>query len=314
MSKLVVILALYAATVSTLLLVQSKKDTRPGGAAPAVASSAGHPDLRKLMHEARALMSAEVKDRQKNIDLRLARLGELQQQMEDALATIQETSENAGKANYGKLETITIEMGQLSRSVSEDVKALQKTVAALAERVSEVEKRPVHVAPAPDTARPPKKTPAKPKDTRPKLPIGERKDPQVVAAEVAKAREDLKSNKLDVLFPAIEKIREHRVMDAVPRLVEIMAELKKEFGRAAAAAALGKMKAVDAVPALTEALVDRSDLVAQQANKSLIEITGFDTEMPFSAGMRKRRTIRNKVKEWWSRNEATVRERLRTGG
>lgn len=311
MSKLVVILALYAAAVSTFLLLEVRKEDGSGGAAQ-VSGNAGHPELRKLMHEARRLMSAEVKERQKNIDLRLSRLDMLQKKIEAGLQAVQDTAENAADANYGKLETLQEVVRGFGRSTAELGK-IRVEFSKLRARMTELEERPPQIireiVKGGGKGAPVKQEPVGPK--RPSLPVKPKKDPKVVAAETAKALIDIKSNDLEVLFPAIEKIREHRVMQAVPRLIEIMSSLKEEFGRAAAAAALGKMKVADAVPALAEALVDKSQLVAQQANMSLREITDFDTELSASAGVRKRRTARNKVKEWWRSHEAEVRERLR---
>ena len=78
----------------------------------------------------------------------------------------------------------------------------------------------------------------------------------------------------------------------------------------AAVAALGEMKACDAVPALAEALLDKSAIVAQQANKSLRLITERDTELSPQAKIVERRKVRGEVLEWWGRHEAEVRTKL----
>ncbi len=307
MSKIAVLLALYAAAVSTYLLLEARKG---GGSAQtqSSASSAGHPDLRKLMGEARSLMRAEVKETLRNIDWRLGRMDELSKSMQAGLLAAQSTAEDAADANYGKLETLEEVVQGFGRSTAELAK-IRVEFATLRERMQALEERPAQVIR--EIVRGGGPTPAKKSGPdRKRLPVAERKDPKVVAAEVAKARQGIKSDDLEVLFPAIEKIREHRVLDAVPRLIEILASHKDEFGRAACAAALGKMLVADAVPALTEALVDKSELVAQQANKSLREITDFDTELSATAGIRKRRTARNKMKEWWRSHEDEVRGRL----
>ena len=59
MSKFVVFLALYAAAVSTVLLVRGTGDG-PRQAASSPAASSGYPGLRKVMAEARALLRSEV--------------------------------------------------------------------------------------------------------------------------------------------------------------------------------------------------------------------------------------------------------------
>ncbi len=311
MSKFVVLLALYAAAVSTFLLVQTGKGL-PGGAQPAAtASQDGHPDLRKLMHEARQLMSAEIKGRQKTIDLRLSRFDQLQGKIEEGLAAVQEMTEGAADANYGKLETLEEIVEGFGKATAE-LGGIRAEFTGLEKRMTELEARPPQVireivkgGPA---AAPVKKGPVGPK--RPSLPEAPKKAPQVMAAEIAKARTDILSDDLEILFPAIEKVREYRIMSLVPRLLEILAKHKDEFGRTASAAALGKMRVADAVLPLAEALVDKSDLVAQQANRSIRQITEFNTELPATAGIRKRRAARGKVKEWWRSHEAEVRQRL----
>jgi len=320
MSKLTLFLALYAAVASTVLL------TRGSGAARAPAArtsvlDAGNPGLRKVMAEARALLRSEVKGTLKNIDWRLSRMDALSKAMQAGLQATQQMAEASASANYGKLESLE-EVVQGFAKATSNLAALRARYAALEERLKTVEDRPPQVVREVVRQGPDPKAAAGhpregPKKHAPRLPLGERSDPKVVAAEIAKARLDLASDALDVVFPAIEKIREHRVMEAVPRLIEIMGTFKAEFGRAAAATALGNMKAADAVPALADALVDKSGLVAQQANKSLIQITGFDTQLPASAGIRKRRALRGRIKEWWRGHEAEVRTRLdqpRPGG
>lgn len=307
MSKLVVLLALYAAAVSTYLLLEVKKEGS-GASRTSAAASDGHPDLRKLMGEARALMRAEVKETLRNIDWRLGRMDELSKSMQAGLMAAQSTAEDAADANYGKLETLEEVVQGFGRATSELVK-IRVEFSKLRERMQALEERPPQVIREIVKGGPAAPRPA-PKSDRKKLPVARGKDPKVVAAEVAKARQGIQSDDLEILFPAIEKVREHRVMDAVPRLIEILASHKDEFGRAASAAALGKMRVADAVPALAEALVDKSELVAQQANKSLREITEFDTELSATAGIRKRRTARNKMKEWWRGHESEVRARL----
>jgi hypothetical protein len=67
------------------------------------------------------------------------------------------------------------------------------------------------------------------------------------------------------------------------------------------------MKIADAVLPLAEALVDKSDLVANQAAKAIRQITEFDTELTLTSGIRGRRAARGRVKEWWRANEDAVR-------
>lgn len=319
MSKFVVLLSVYAAAVASFLLYDHLKVPNAparGVADRAFLDSAQSSDVqvRKLMAEARGLLRDEIKETLKNVDWRLARIEALRASMEEGLEATERTATEAGQANYGKLEAMQEEVnafGQAARSLAD----LQQTLSALEARLKDVEERPAQVIRqvASAGASPGKKTADAPKAFEPKIPIlpgPARKSPEVIKAEIEKARKDIQSEELTVLWGAIEKIRQHRVLDAVPRLIEIMSSFSEELGRSNAAAALGHMQIADAVPALAEALVDKSALVAQQANKSIRQITGFDSQMSPSARVRERRTIRGRVKEWWRANEAEVRQRL----
>lgn len=98
----------------------------------------------------------------------------------------------------------------------------------------------------------------------------------------------------------------------MPRLVEILKDDKKfeVFYRTAAAAALGEIKACDAVEGLAEALTDKAMMVAQQANKSIRLITGFDSGLSPTARIVERRDAHTKFLEWWRKHEDEVRTGL----
>lgn len=319
MSKLVVFLTVYAAAVASFLLydhLEQRKQATTSASEPAFLDPGQSSDaqVRKVMAEARALLRSEIEATLKNVDWRLARIEALRASMEEGVEAAERTATEAGQANYGKLEAMQEEVDGFAKAV-ESLAALRKTLAGLETRLKEVEERPPQVIRevAAAAAQPGKKAADAPKAFEPKIPAlpgPARKSPEVVAAEIAKAREDILSKDLAVLWGAIEKVRQHKVMDAVPRLIEIMSSFPEELGRSNAAAALGHMQVADAVPALTEALVDKSGLVAQQANKSIRQITGFDTQMSPSARVRERRTIRSRVKEWWRAHEEEVRKRL----
>ena len=314
MSKLAIIVALYAAVVATLLAIGVLPLASPttGGGDPAAAAEAPErEDARTMLAEVRALWREELKGTLKDINWRFAEMETLRDSLEQGVQSMQKSSEDAAQSNYGMLETLREDVKRFGKA-TENVEKIVARLEALEKRLKAVEDRPAQIIretilkeggsskPGPSSTEP---------ETR-KLPTGPKKDPAVVAAEVAEARKGLASEDLDALFPAIEKIREHRVMDAVPRLIEILQKHKDEFGRMAAAAALGDMRAADAVLALAEALVDKSDLVADQANKAIRQVTEYDTELAASAGIRRRRAARNKVKEWWRDHEAEVRQKL----
>ena len=313
MSKIVVLLTVYAAVVSSVLgwkMLERERQaaTSSPGAAPFLdPGHASDEQVRQVLFEARKLFRDEIAETLKDIDWRLARIEALREATEEGLEAAERTATEASAASVGRLEALQKKLDTLGSSNTE-LEAVRASLAALSERMTRVEERPAQVVR--EIVREGGVAPRIEEPKRPQLPGKAQRDPAVVAAEVAKARTDIMSNELDVVFPAIEKVREHRVLDLVPRLLEILESFPEEFGRTAAAAALGRMQVADAVPALAEAVTDKSGLVAQQANKSVRQITGFDSQMSPSARVRERRTVRNRIKEWWRTHEQEVRERL----
>jgi hypothetical protein len=278
----------------------------------------GSPEQRRLMEAAREMLRDELRATLKDIDLGLGRVETLRTAIEEGLAAVQETAEGATRGQEERLRAFEARLGDLG-DLPAALVALRASLAglearieahdALDVRVRKLEQRPAAAAaPATDPAAGGRPRSAEP--AAPTLPEPERKDPELVRAEVAKARADLLSDELPVLFAAIDKVREHRVMDVSPRLIEVLLGHKEELARTAAAAALGELRIADAVPALADALVDSSEIVAQQANMSIRLITTFDTELSATAGMRRRRSARGRVKEWWRTHEGEVREGL----
>ncbi len=298
MAKFATILGLYAAVMVTLLVAGVGPFARPA-AGPSADGQAprGSEDVRTVLAEARALLRTELKGTLKDVNWRFAEMDKLRQQLEDGLAAMQKASEDAAQANYGMLETMKEDLERFGKATA-DVETMVARLEALEKRLKAVEDRPAQIIR--ETILKEGGGPVAAKGSGPerrKLPTdGPTKDPAVVAQEVAKAREGLASNDLDTLFPAIEKIREHRVMDAVPRLIEILGGHKDEFGRMAAASALGDMQAADGVLPL--------------ADKAIRQITKHDTGLGAGAGIRRRRAARNKLKEWWRAHEAEVRAAL----
>ncbi|MDA1193785.1 MAG: HEAT repeat domain-containing protein [Planctomycetota bacterium] len=308
MSKLAFILALYAAGIATWLWLD--RGASPGVQGTPAAESAGHPEVRAVLGEVRTLWRAELKDTLRDVNWRFAEMDTLRKSMETGVQSMQKAAEDSSQANYGMLESIKEDVQRFGKATN-NLEAVVSRLEALEARLKVLEERPAQVIREVVTERGP--GPVAPKDDgpkRPSLPTEPERDPAEVAREIEEARAALGSEDVDKLFPAIERIREHRVLDAVPRLIEILANHKDEFGRTAAASALGDMRIADAVIPLAEALVDKSDLVANQAAKAIRQITDFDTELTLTAGIRGRRAARGRVKEWWRAHEAAVRATL----
>ena len=305
----VLLLALYAAAVSTLLLLGmvGPKAATTAGAGADGAHDPGGADLRKAITEAKRQAQKVYQANVLKQEARLARHNELVEEMAERLKDLDTWIEDLSRRNAGGMDAIVKDLEAL-RPMAEQYKGLLANLQALEKRVKEVEDRPPVVREIIKTTGPAKPTePTKP--DVPTLPIKKEEDPAVVQEKIAKAMQGLASNKLAQLWPAIETMRKYKVKAAAPRLIEILQTSKEKFAKQAAATALGEIQWADAVLPLADALKDDPG-VAQLASKAILKITGFDPELSHSARAKERTRARNAVIAWWRGNEETVRQRL----
>jgi len=305
MTKLALLLSLLANGLAVYALV-GRSSANQGAAAVALSSSDVDLVARKLQEEVQKSAHARDSAAQREIDQRLKRSQELLEQTTDALTKAQAKAENTANYNASKLEDLDAAITTVGVGVEKHVAA----VGAVESRVKALEERPVAVAPAAPVAGPvaPKPVVQEPK---PVLPIGPPEDPAVVKAQVDKALADLDLEDPEKLYPAITVVSKRKILEATPKLVKILANHTDFFTRQASAAALGELRACDAVPALAEALRDKSGMVAQQANKSLRLITEHDLGLSPQARPQERTRARAEMLEFWSRHEMEVRDRLK---
>jgi hypothetical protein len=169
--------------------------------------------------------------------------------------------------------------------------------------------RSARPTPAPAPATP---TPEKPRPDEPpvELPPGVPPEDVPISKEaVNKALADLDKTEPEILYPAITVVQKYKVLEAVPKLLKILGAHEDTFTRQAAAAALGEMRACDAVEALAEGLLDKSVMVSTQASKALRLITDHDLGITTQARIQERRRARTEMLEWWQRHEEEVRTR-----
>lgn len=300
------ILALYAAAVSTLLMlgVVGPQPTTPE-ATPA-SDSVGEGVRRAITgakREAQRVYQANVVKQ----DARLNRHGQLVEEMEDRLKDLDGWIEDLSRRNAGGMDTIAKDLAAL-RPLAKQYKSALAAIQALNKRVKKVEDRPPVIKEIIKSAGPAKPVEPKKPDV-PTLPIKRAEDPALVEGKIAKAMLGLQSKKLKELWPAIETVRKYKVKAAAPRLIEILETSKEKFAKQAAATALGAIEWADAVTPLAEALRDDAG-VAQLAAKAILRITGFDPELSHSARPKERTRARNAVLAWWRGNEDAVRQRL----
>ena len=310
MAKLALLLSVLATALAGYVLFFRGGG---GGAAP-TAAPAGNVQVdalaRKMQEELQKSLAARDERTLKEFDIRLKRLDTLRTEWTDALAQAQKSALNATHENTGKLEELDQVVGAQSTSIEKVVQELS----ALAGRIKALESRPVAVAPAPATAAGPAKPaePPPPAPGAPPMPGQAAEPPEVVKAKVDKALTELDQTDPERLYPAITVVQKYKALEAVAKLVKLIHPEPHAdfFTRQAAVAALGEMQACDAVPALAEALLDKSAIVAQQANKSLRQITGRESNLSPQAGKQERRKVRGEILEWWGNHEQEVRARL----
>jgi hypothetical protein len=308
MPKLSLLIALAALAVACVALLAGPRGREAARPAADASDAARDEQVRLLMAEARDRLDHAVAGVLKDVDWRLAKIDEVRRSMDHGLTSAQRAAADAARANYGTIESLRADVKRLAAELR-GLEALGGRLDALEARLKAVEDRPPQIVHEVVHEKPPAPGPAAgPKP--PTLPAAPTPSPAERAQEVAKVRRDLESEEPAVLFGAIDKAREYRVTSAVPRLLELLAKHPLDLIRGNAAAALGQMRVADAVPALCEALIDKSDLVAQQANKAVRLITGFDPQLAPNAGMRGRRAARGRVKEWWRVHEPQVRRDL----
>lgn len=310
MHKIALLLSVLALGLGAFALLKAPAQGRD---AQTVALSSGDIDAvaRRLNEEVQAGVKSGDKVRLGELDKRIKSIQELLTGATDSLQKAQSRAENTTNFNASKLEELEAMLGTINASYQKQ----EEHVEALAARLKAVEERPAAVAAAPANPGPvaPKPEPTAPKPDlapqKPQLP-NQAEDPAVVKASIDKAMADLDSEDPEKLYPAITTVAKRKVMEAVPKLIKVLGTHPEFFTRQAAVSALGDLRACDAVPALADALKDKSLMVAQQANKSLRLITEHDLGLSPQARGPERTKARADMLEWWSRHEDEVRTRL----
>lgn len=127
---------------------------------------------------------------------------------------------------------------------------------------------------------------------------------------VAKWIERLGDSDDNVVFTATIELARLKALSAAAALVGVLEKHRDFYARLGAATALGEIPALDGVPALIEALGDRDELVRTAADDSLRKITGEDFNFSSSLPKNDRSRIQRRWRQYWKDNEASLRERL----
>lgn len=311
MSKIALVVSLLALAAGVVALLP-RGSAEPVAASVALSSAEVDKVARQLAEEVQRAAAARDQAAQRELDQRLKRLQELLSGATEGLQQAQARAQATADLSAGKLEELEALITTLSAGLDRET----KSIAALEARVKALEDRPVAVAAAAPAAAPkPAPGPSLPKPALPGPPKPElpsvQEDPAVAKAIVDKALADLDSDQPETIYPAITVVARRQVLAATPKLVKILSSHEDYLMRQAAASALGDLRACDAVPALADALKDKTQMVAQQAGKSLRLITDHDLGLSPQARPAERSKARGDMLEWWSRHEAEVRERLK---
>ncbi len=146
------------------------------------------------------------------------------------------------------------------------------------------------------------KAPRAPKRVRPS-------NPTALALAVARAIRSLADRDPDVVFEAAGTLGWLGHLRAVKPLVRVLKLHADADARTAAAAALGRLGASDAVPALIEALVDDDTLTRFAAEGALIRITRHTPaeRLAHTKSRNDRVRLQRVWREYWKVSEAAVR-------
>ncbi len=187
------------------------------------------------------------------------------------------------------------------------VEALLREVREQADRLEA--QRVAAVPPPPPTEPPPEPVTPPTPGTTPTPEPGTPPPSTAPSAEVDRWIARLKDPNENIRFTATLQLGLLKDLRATQPLIEVLQKDRDYYVRLGAATALGDVQAVDAIPALIEALEDDDGLVRTAANDALRAIT--DQPFEFVPGMSRseRRKLQRRWKDWYDQNEAALRTR-----
>ncbi len=306
-SWLTFVLALYAAGVTTFLLIGAlTKDDTPQ-TVPDVVAARIEAAADEVIATTRSERAARVKDletvrgQQRAADAKT--VGALVQKELEGFATRLDDLKRDSAAREAELhrqvQRNEDELGRLNEALREAIElAKARPVVAPAPPPVVVPPQPTPPEPAPGVA-PPTETPM----------TGPEVDP-ALEAQVDRWIEQLKASSENDRFEAALQLGTLKNLRAAPALIEVLQKDRDYYVRLGAATALGDMRAAIAVPALTEALGDKDTLVRTAANDALQAITDHAIEFRTEMKTREVRKVQKEWGDWWKANEAVVRDRL----
>lgn len=309
---LTLLLTLYAAGVSTLLLARGggggsagktpvKGDFDPDRIARDV-QLAVQSDLKRATSEQKELLGDAIR----RVDALKANLKELTD------AAIKRTEE-VSRTSSGRAEVLEARINDVAQAAD----GLKPTLEALVAQVKALESRPAAAGPvvsAPVPGKPPAVAPPTPPPGPTPGAAPEGPSPEEIAAnkdKVKAAIADLASPDIVKVFQACLLLQKLRDLEAVEPLLKVLRDYRDPYGRTAAATALGTLQACDAVPGLIAAFLDKDAGVFLAASQSFGKITAQDSGLSGDASRKDKTDAKEKWTRWWKDHEGEVRTRLK---
>ncbi len=297
-------LALYAAAVTTFLLVAWLGRDRESGDAAAVpaatetrideATRASEARVVRLVEERLDALPRDLRDKEIAPLLSSAsttlreELQALETRTSGSAALLDERIAAVAKRQDGVENQVTL-LTQWHDAIQRQADALDAGLRRLADQPAEAPVEAVPAQPAaPDVETPPAVDPGRAEE---------------IAGWIAK----LRGKDGDLVFAAASQLGRLRALEAVGPLIEVLTTHADEFPRAGAAGALGEMRACDAVPALIEALMDKDSLVQAASGDAVEKITEHRFDFSIGLSQRDRKKIQTAMRAWWKENEDAVR-------
>ena len=305
-SWLTFLLALFAAGVATYLLIaELGRDERPD-----VVTQAERAAFEEGLRASEKRIAEDVSRRmaeamRENAGLRDAATKALRDDVSARLNLFQANVDGAGEEIAGHIQAHGKRLTRLEDEITA-LNGLMREIKEQADRDAELRRR---AAAAPPPQPEPEPAPIAQTPPPPTEPTEPERDPGH-DQEVERWIQRLKDANENIRFSATLELGRLKDLRATAPLVQVLEKDKDYYVRLGAATALGDLKAVDAVPALIEALNDSDALVRTAANDALQAIS----EQPFEfvPGMSKseRRKLQKQWKGWFEENETALRDRL----
>ena len=307
---LTLLLALYAAGVSTALLFKGPStSTGSGGSATAADSDERLNEMsRQVRGWAKEDLEKALKEVKDQFERRVKQVEEVRDSLKAVVDAQAKRTDEVARTASTRVDSLEEKLEDLVNGQT----AINNKIDGLHLAVKDLQARPVSSGPV--AVRPPDPKPVDPKPVEPE-PVGP--TPEQIAANKEKVRAaiaELASTDITKVFPAAAFLGGSGDLEAVEPLVKVLKEFKDPLGRTAAAAALGSLHACDSVPTLLAAFMDKDPGVFLAAGGSFGRIAGVDTLLAGDSSRKDRTKARDDWTKWWKEHEPEVRKKWNQEG